>query len=111
MTEETGGENAMMAAFEQYMMGGENNNNNNNNNSEEEIQLQKQQQKLLLQEQQHKLQMAMRKADKRYWSIYHHFTKRIEEEWLDIDDQSYKVIQAIVGIRSRLPIWMKRSDK
>lgn len=105
MTEETGGENAMMAAFEQYMMGGKNSNNNNNNNSEEETQLLlQQQQKLLLQEQQHKLQMTMRKADKRYWSIYQHFTKRLQEEWLDLDDQSYKVIQAIVGIRSRLPM-------
>jgi hypothetical protein len=106
MTEETGCENAMMAAFEQYMMGGENNNNinSNNNNSEEEAQVQKQEQKLLLQEQQHKLQMAMRKADKRYWSIYQQFIKRIQEEWLDIDDQSHKVIQAIVGIRSRLPM-------
>mmetsp|Transcript_21451 Transcript_21451/g.31755 ORF Transcript_21451/g.31755 Transcript_21451/m.31755 type:complete len:371 (-) Transcript_21451:69-1181(-) len=107
MTEQTGtnSDDAMMAAFEQYMMGGKNNINNNNSLSEEEIQQQLlQQQKLLALEQQHKLQMAMRKADKRYWSIYQHFTKRILEEWLDLDDQSHKVIQAIVGIRSRLPM-------
>jgi len=101
-------DDAMMAAFEQYMMGGK------NNEKQLLIQHKKEQQLLLLTQQElaqqmardtlHKQQLAMKKAEKKYWHLYQTFTRKIKEDWLQLDDQSHTVLKAIVGIRSRLPM-------
>jgi hypothetical protein len=97
-------DNVMMAAFEQYMMRGK----NNENQLQMEQQLKEQHKNEAVRQlalgKEHKQELAMRKAEKRYWHIYQTFSKRIREEWLDIDDQSYNVVQAIAAIRSRLPM-------
>jgi hypothetical protein len=36
----------------------------------------------------HKQQLAMKKAEKKYWHLYYHtFTRKIKEDWLQLDDQ------------------------
>ena len=46
----------------------------------------------------------MKKAEKKDWQLSDKFHRILQEEWLDLDDQAYQIVQALVGIRTRLPM-------
>lgn len=94
----------MRRAFEQFMLQGKSNRTtiDKHNIEQEEIDEKKQQQKQLYQ-----IQQELKKAERKYWTIFHKFANILQSQWIDIDDQSLQVIQSISGIRQRLPISMK----
>ena len=109
-------EDAMRLAFEQYMMANTNANANANANSndhtrtddkqavQDEEQEKEQQRKLQFHQRQQQQQQQMKKAEKKYWQLSDKVHRIIREEWLDLDDQAYQVVQALEGIRTRLPM-------
>ena len=100
------GDDAMRLAFEQYMMGMGGNSNSQPVKEKVEVDPEKEERERRSKLEQQR-QNEMKKAEKFYWQIYQKFRRRLEEEWLDIDDQAYQVVQAIGGIRNRLPMHAK----
>jgi hypothetical protein len=98
---------AMRLAFEQYMM------KSSNIVQQPKVDAVSQAEKEAREEElrKEKLQQQMKQAEKRYWHIFQNFGRMVQEEWLDIDDQAYQVVEAIAGIRSRLSMQAKLLDR
>mmetsp|Transcript_7338 Transcript_7338/g.13913 ORF Transcript_7338/g.13913 Transcript_7338/m.13913 type:complete len:339 (+) Transcript_7338:873-1889(+) len=105
-SESSAEEAAMRLAFQQFMMTGRHagdlNNNNNNNNPQQnftppngDITIPQNQQ---LQQQ----GQLMKKAEKRYRQIFQNFAIMVRDEWLKLDDEAYRIVEAISHVRSRL---------
>lgn len=100
---------SMRRAFEQFMLQGKSSNKTNKSSfdpytvqKQNEIEQQKRKEKEL-----NRILQEMKKAERKYWTIFHKFCNILQSQWMDIDDQALEVIQSISGIRHRLPITMK----
>lgn len=47
-------------------------------------------------------QQQMKKVEKRYWQIFQNFAIMVRDEWLQLDDEAYKIVEAVSNIRNRL---------
>lgn len=94
------GLNDMQKAFEQFMMqrgGGE--------AKKDSVRLKKEEQDAKeVERKQHALQQDILRAEKEYINLFKRFVSRVKGEWMELDDQTFHVVQAISGIRSRLPM-------
>eukprot|EP00551_Chaetoceros_affinis_P008360 CAMPEP_0203671766 /NCGR_PEP_ID=MMETSP0090-20130426/7456_1 /ASSEMBLY_ACC=CAM_ASM_001088 /TAXON_ID=426623 /ORGANISM="Chaetoceros affinis, Strain CCMP159" /LENGTH=331 /DNA_ID=CAMNT_0050536905 /DNA_START=318 /DNA_END=1313 /DNA_ORIENTATION=- len=107
---ESGGDDAMRRAFEQFMLQGKSKKNNKNSNVEsttinteqlKEVELQKKQKEI------NHLQQEINKSERKYWSIFHRFCNILQNQWMDIDDQTFQVVNSISGIRHRIPMQVR----
>lgn len=99
----TSSEDAMRLAFEHYMRGGTKMVAVAEVDQEEASIRAEKEAKRQDERQLHKLQQEVKRAEKRYYQFFQKIGRVIQEEWLDIDDQAYQVVEAIKGIRNRLP--------
>lgn len=51
-----------------------------------------------------RLEINMKRAEKRYWHMFRCFFDMVRNEWLYIDDQLEEVVKSMTGIRNRLPM-------
>lgn len=95
-------DDAMQLAFQQYMMGGAS---AVEEKSETEIardqEVEKEEQRKLKIQQ---LEQQMKKSERKYHQLFDKFHRILRDEWFDLDDQAYQVVESIVGIRTRLPM-------
>lgn len=94
----TNSDDAMRLAFEQFMMSGRGGPNNNSNNYES-ITTASTKHELMTQ---NRFNQQMYANIKRYWQIFRNFANTVQKEWLDLDDEAYRVIQAVSEVRNRL---------
>ena len=97
----------MRLAFEQYMMGGNVNASTSTSYNEPSLEQQEEEKERERQLVIHQRQQQMKKAEKKYWQIFDKFQRIVQQEWFDLDDQAYQVVQALDGLRNRLPMHMK----
>lgn len=99
-------EAAMRLAFQQFMItgrhGGDLNNNNNNNNQQQNVTPLNGDLAILQNQQLQQQGQLMKKAEKRYWQIFQNFAIMVRDEWLKLDDEAYRIVEAISHVRSRL---------
>jgi len=98
---------SLRSAYEQFMLkqgGGKNTVENHGITlpSSKEVQEAKEEQ-----QRKNVLAREMKRAEKDYIHIFNRFVSRTKNEWMELDDQSYQVIQAICAQRSRLPMETK----
>jgi hypothetical protein len=111
------GEDAMRLAFEQFMLQGKSNTKNKNQqqikspNTKQLEQIKREEKLIKEQQETNQIQQELRKAERKYWSIFHKFCNILQTKWMDIDDQTLDVVQSVSGIRQRLPMEMKLSRK
>jgi hypothetical protein len=115
-------DDAMRLAFQQFMMTGRHgdannhpnttattttNNNTMRNQVENELSQLQSQSQLQLQQQ----GQRMKKAERRYWQIFQKFAIMVRDEWFHLDDEAYRIVEAVSHIRSRLSmearVWKK----
>lgn len=105
---------SMMLAYEQFMM------ENKNNTKQQQLEKQeKENEKKFSQEEifemrrkevQKSIDVFAKRNEKRYWQLFQTFTGRVKDEWMDLDKQALQVMQAISGIRNRLPMHARMLD-
>jgi len=104
----TDSDDAMRIAFQQYML--QNTSQKTTTKSQQDIESQKEKQQQQQKEETQKLKeqkqqtQEIKKAEQKYWRIFTKFCNITQDQWLDIDDQSYAVVQSIKSLRYRLPI-------
>jgi hypothetical protein len=96
---------AMRLAFQQYMLSGrvgsDTTQKNDNIGNREPGESEKKEQERLT-KQALKIQQQIKKAEKRYWQIFNGFASMLQEEWLVLDNEAYRVVQAVFELRKRL---------
>lgn len=103
---------SMQHAFQQFMLQGKSNQLHQTSTStispEDRLQMEQEKQQ---ENEINKLQSELKKGEKHYWSVFHRFCNILQNQWIDIDDQSFQVIESISSIRQRLPLEMKMLQK
>ncbi len=110
---EASGDDAMRRTFEQFMLQGKSNNKNSSKGSTTTNikQLKEEEESKKKQKEISQFQQEINKSERKYWSIYHKFCNILQNQWIDIDDQTLQVVHSISGIRHRLPLQMKLLEK
>jgi hypothetical protein len=111
----TNDEDAMRMAFQQFMMTGRHGDTAANSQTNDSHpfsttvttpDLSNQEmvspEKIRKRQQQQQQQQQMKKAEKRYWQIFQNFAIMVRDEWLQLDDEAYKIVEAVSNIRNRL---------
>lgn len=101
-------EDALRLAYERYMMGMGGSGSAAVDETKEEAEERLAQKEAREEElRMRRVQAEVKKAEKKYWQIFQKFGRLLKDEWFDIDDQAYKVVESIAGIRRRLPMAYK----
>lgn len=105
---------SMMLAYEQFMMQNKNNTKQKQLEKQEKENEKKCSQEELFEKRRKEVQRSIdvfaRRNEKRYWQFFQTFTGRVRDEWMDLDKQALQVLQAISGIRNRLPMHARMLD-
>lgn len=105
---------SMMLAYEQFMMQNKNNTKQKQLEKQEKENEKKFSQEELFEKRRKEVQRSIdvfaRRNEKRYWQFFQTFTGRVKDEWMDLDKQALQVLQAISGIRNRLPMHARMLD-
>lgn len=105
---------SMMLAYEQFMMQNKNNTRQQQLEKQEKENEKKFSQEEIFEKRQKEVQRSIdvfaKRNEKRYWQFFQTFTGRVKDEWMDLDKKALQVLQAISGIRNRLPMHVRMLD-